>query len=145
MGARRKFGLDVRNLICFMNSELGDKFAALTEYQNINEVGRDLSTLLNGEIGRVNGIPLIPTPEIELGDSSGEYAGTDATEPHTGGTVGQFVIVHKPSVKVAEFQALRFNIEFIIHARAFQFTSTWEADIQRMEVGAVAAGYNTTI
>lgn len=145
MGARRRFGRDVRNLITFLGPEVSDKFAALTEYQNINEVGRDLSTLLNGEIGRVNGIPHVATEQLELGDSSGDYAGTDSSEPHTGGTVGIWGIVHKPTIKVAQFQALRFNIEFIIHARSFQFTSSFESDIQAMEVGGVAFGFNTTI
>ncbi len=145
MGARRRFGRDIRNLLTFLGPEVSDKFAALTEYQNINEVGRDLSTLLNGEIGTVNGIRQIATEQLELGDASGNYAGTSTTEPNTGGTVGIWGIVHKPTIKIAEFQALRFNIEFIVHARAFQFTTSWEADIKSMEVGGVAFGFNTTI
>lgn len=145
MGYRGMIGDDLEILVIFVCPEVGRKWDALTDYDSIADVGAALSQLLHGTVGFWKGVPIVSTPAIELGDSDGKYAGTDVTKPHTGGTVGQFVIVHRGIVKVAQFQELQLLIDFIKHSRTFELSSTVELDIQQLEVGGVAAGYNTTV
>ena len=140
-GSRGVIGDDLANEVVFGAPESQRKFQALTEWESMADVGADKSTLLNGQTGSFNGVPLLSTQAIELADANGKYDAVTAGN----NTTGQLVAVNKSVVMVAMFQEPAMFIDTINHARSFQISMTAEADIQQMEVGGTADLYNNTV
>lgn len=64
----------------------------IAEIQTVDKYG-SAATILNGEVGKILGIPIIPSEEIGKTDTSGYINQTAGSN-----TKGSFVIFHRPSV-----------------------------------------------
>lgn len=138
MGTRGIMGLDVSNLAAIVDPGTQYKFNALADYETVYAVGAANATLLTGQVGAVKGIPVIPAQQLELADASGLYEAT-----HAAGTKGQQVLVWRPGILVGRMGDVMLDVQ--------QYMGNWMAytdvalDLQIMEAGAVALGYNSTV
>ena len=86
-----KYGTRPSNCALIADPWLYLTLLALTEVITVDKYGPS-ATILTGEIGKVHGIPIIPTEEIGKTDTSGYINQTAGSN-----TKGSFVIVHTPS------------------------------------------------
>lgn len=80
------------DLLNFMNVELMFKLMGNSNFLTWEKLGPD-ATLLKGMVGRIYGIPVLPTSGIPKTNSAGKV-------PNAGGTLGSCVVVKKSSVLV---------------------------------------------
>lgn len=138
MGTRGIMGLDIPNLVAVVDPGSQFKINALSSYESINDVGAANATLLTGQVGAVKGVPVIPALQLELTDASGDYE-----ETHAAGTKGQQVLIWRPGLMIGRMGDVVLDVQ--------NFMGRWMAytefafDVQQMESGAVALGYNTTV
>jgi hypothetical protein len=116
---------------------------ALTEVITVDKYGPS-ATILTGEIGKVHGIPIIPTEELGKTDTSGyinQSAGSN--------TKGSFVIVHTPSwvkgikreVKMEADRDIQKQQTILVISSRLAFAS-WQLVTAQT---TTALGYNATV
>lgn len=138
MGTRGIMGLDIPNLVMFCDPGSQFKFNALADYETVYAVGAANATLLTGQVGAVKGVPVVPLQQLELADANGVYEAT-----HNAGTKGQQVLCWRPGIMIGRMGDVFLEIENV--------RGNWVAvtdiaiDVQVMEAGAVALGYNSTV
>lgn len=138
MGTRGIMGLDIPNLVMFCDPGSQFKFNALADYETVYAVGAGNATLLTGQVGAVKGVPVVPLQQLELADANGVYEST-----HLSGTKGQQVLCWRPGIMIGRMGDVFLEIENV--------RGNWVAvtdiaiDLQVMEAGAVALGYNSTV
>lgn len=86
-----KYGTKPSNCALIADPWLYLSLLALTEVITVDKYGPS-ATILTGEIGKVHGVPIIPTEELGKTDTSGYVNQTTASN-----TKGSFVVVHTPS------------------------------------------------
>lgn len=142
MGSRGIIGRDLENLFMVIDPGSAYKLDQLSSYDKLNEVGQ-MALLLKGQLGVLRGIPLICADELRYTTSSGLYPGGSTND--TAGTVGQQLMVHRKLVKVGRTRDVALEMGPIPFTGAMALLWRTSFDVQRMESGAVAWGYNRTV
>jgi HK97 family phage major capsid protein len=112
--------------------------------QNLDELvvwqtnGRG-STVNTGLTPYIDNIEVIPTEELALTDSTG-YAMADGS-----GTLGQIVLVHRPSWKLGYRRQITSDVSYIPYRDAYIMTMTLRMALGRRDTASVALMYNILV
>ena len=139
MGPRGIIGRDLRNLTMIMGPETQYKLEELDDYEGMDKVG-NLATLVNGQLGSWRGVPIVVSEDMLLGTAGGNHSATAASN-----TLGICALVHRPSILIGMRRMPQIEQVRIPGADASYITASMRLDVQAMETGAVAVGYNVTV
>lgn len=142
MGTRGIIGFQaLRNgtLVQIVDPGTAYKYRDLAEYEKANEVGPDKATLLTGQVDTVKGVPIVVSDELEYANSSGQV------EDSHDGTLGQQVQVNRAGVLVGYLQQQMLDVQYRPELASYVMFGDIALDIQQLEAGMVAQGYNTTV
>ncbi len=139
MGARGINGIDPRGLVMITDPGVYYKALALTSYQTISSVPPSMATLLTGEVGQISGVPMIVADELENTNASGQI------EDSHDSTKGSFLVVRRDNVMVGYCRDVVIELVKVPGTDGFACWTTVRLDVQQLEAGNVAYGYNTTI
>lgn len=139
MGPRGIIGRDIRNLAMIMGPEAQYKLEELDEYEGMDKVG-NLSTLVNGQLGSWRGVPIVVSEDMLLGTAGGNHSATSASN-----TLGIAALVHRPTILIGMRRMPQIEQVRIPGADASYITASMRLDVQAMETGGVAIGYNITV
>ena len=139
MGNRGVIGRDIRNLVCIAPPEVGYKLDALDAYEGIDKVGPQ-ATLLTGQLGFWRSVPIIVTEEFPETDANGRVD-DDATQ----NTKGAWIVANRTAVLIGmrRMPMLEQGREPGVDGRFI--TASLRADIELMEPGAAAMGFNSNV
>jgi len=119
------------------------KALSLDEFETVDKYGPS-ATIMNGELGKVYGIPVIITEELGKTDSNGYINATAASN-----TTGSIVLVHKPSWLIGFKRQM--DIELDRDADKDAYNLYCRIRIAFIDFGTsssathVAVGYNVTV
>jgi HK97 family phage major capsid protein len=139
MGTRGVIGTDLANLVLFIDPGVYYKLKELAEFRTRDKVGETLMTIAKGYVGNWDAIPVVLSNQLEYGDANGRITSAHA------GTLGQGLLVHRKICKVGVMRNLTVEAGPVAHTGMFGMSSTVRFDLQQMEAGGVAYGYNTTV
>lgn len=138
MGARGRLGLKPKDLVMFVDPGVYYKFLALDAFESLADLGPQ-ATLLTGMVGAVKGVPIVVTDQLENTNASGQIEDShDATK-------GSFLVVNRRGVIVGKRRDIQIDNTVVPGADGRAIWGTMRFDVQQMEAGHVAYGYNTTV
>ena len=137
MGTAGVLGADTPNLVVICDIGTYYDLLALADYKKLNEVG-DRATLVNNQFGFWRGIPVIvPDPTVyELTNANGLIEDSHDT------TLSSFLTCWRPGIKVGWKRGIEHEMAKVPGVDGYFMTSSFRMDMQVMEAGAVAYGYN---
>ena len=138
MGTDGIIGTDVQQQAMLVDPGSYYKIAALSDLQTMDKIG-DKAVLLTGQVGAWAGRPLIVTSAMKKVNSSGYIHSS------TGNTTGNQLLVHRGGILIGLRRALESQIIQTVDAAALALLMTIRLDMQVMQQGHVAYGYNSTI
>jgi len=136
MGGRGIIGLDIANIVAVCSPGLMYDMLALTNFQTYDQLG-DRAVLLTGQVGNWRGIPVVVSDELELTDGDGLYP-----ENHTSGVDDQLLFIHRPSLMVGLRRDVTMEMSRPAHTDMIGMSVSLRLDLQSMEDGSVAWGYD---
>lgn len=139
MGSRGIIGTDVQNLAVIVSPGVYYKLLALSDFQSMEKVG-ERATYLTGMVGQWFGMPVIVSDELELTAATGLVP-----SDHSSGTKGQLLIVHRGLNMIGFRRQVSVEQGHVPHTGLYGISATVRLDLQAMEAGSVAWGYNTTV
>lgn len=139
MGSRGIIGRDLQNLVCIVPPETAYLIDAFSEYETLDAVG-DRATLLNGQVGFWRGVPVVVTEEMELTDTTGMIDDTSGDN-----TKGSALLVNKSGIMVGMKRQPTIEQAAVPGVDGNFIRGSFRLDVQQMEQGYVAYGYNTTV
>lgn len=99
----------------------GEMYATLlnlNQIQTMDKYGPN-AVILTGEVGKLDGSPVIVTDQLGLTASNGKVSSTGGNN-----TLGSLVVVHKPSWKVGYRRRVRISVDYLPYYDAYQLTAT---------------------
>jgi len=138
MGARGKFALQPKDLVLIMDPGVYYKSVLLSDMQSMASVGEQ-AVLLTGQVGQLVGIPVIVADELEATNASGQIEDSHDT------TKGSLLVVNRNNIMVGRKREVGMDMVKIPGVEGFAAWTTVRMDLQEMEAGQVAYGYNTTV
>lgn len=135
MGSRGKFGLYPRDLVIIADPKVYYQFLALDTFESLADMGSQ-ATLLTGQVGQVKGVPMIVSEELEATNASGQIEDSHDT------VLGSYLVVNKNNVLVGRRRDISTELFPVPGANGFAADITVRLDLQEMEAGNVAYGYN---
>lgn len=138
MGARGRIGLDLKNIVAIVDPGVYYTILSLTELLTVQNYGPQ-ATILTGEVAALKGIPIVVSDQIEYVNAAGQYPSAH------NGTLGSALLVHRDLTKVAVWRELQIIPWDVPEADGFALRADIRMDVNRLESGAVAYNYNTTL
>lgn len=139
MGNRGVIGRDIRNLVCIAPPEVGYKLDALNAYESLEKVGAQ-ATLLTGQLGFWRSVPIIITEEFPETDANGRVDDTAADN-----SKGAWIVANRNAVMIGMRRMPMLEQSKPPGVDGRFITASLRADIQLMEPGAAAMGFNSTV
>lgn len=139
MGNRGIIGRDIRNLVCVGPPEVGYKLDALDAYEGLDKVGSQ-ATLLTGQLGFWRSVPVIITEEYPQTDANGRVDDDDSTN-----TKGAWVVANRNTIMIGmrRMPTIEQGKQPGVDGRFI--TASLRADVNIMEPGGAAMGYNSNV
>lgn len=138
MGARGIIGRDIKNSVMVLDPGVAWVADALDAYESLSDVGPQ-ATLLTGQVGSLKGVPLVVSDELEYANVSGQV------EDSHDGTKGTFLRIWRPGCWIGYKRGVRIEANRQPHTDGFVASCSVRLDVQAMQAGAVAYGYNVTV
>lgn len=135
MGARGRFGLYPRDLIIVADPAVYYDLLALDAFESLADMGPQ-ATLLTGQVGQVKGVPVIVSEQLEATNASGQVPSAH------NGTLGSYLVVNRRNVMVGYRREISTEVFRVPGVDGFSADVTVRLDLQEMEAGNVAYGYN---
>lgn len=139
MGSRGIIGRDIRNLVCIAPPEVGYKLDALSAYEGFDKVGAQ-ATLLTGQLGFWRSVPVVVTEEYPETDQNGRVDDTAATN-----NKGAWIVAHRNSIMIGMRRMPRIEQQKVPGVDGSWITASLRADVNLLEPGAAAMGYNSAV
>lgn len=141
--ARAKLGRamisDLSNLVIYVDPLTYVKLLQVDELNVFMNNGQS-ATVLNGEVGRIDNIPVFVSNEIAQSSSTGVVSSTAASN-----TLGRLLIVHKPSWIAGYRREVRVNFDYIAAYDAWQLVVTMRMALARRSTDCAALLYNIAV
>ena len=139
MGNRGIIGRDIGNLVCIGPPEVGYKLDALDAYEGLDKVGSQ-ATLLSGQLGFWRSVPVIITEEFPQTDANGRVDDTASEN-----SKGAWVVANRNAIMIGmrRMPMIEQGRQPGVDGRFI--TASLRADVNLMEPGAAAMGYNSTV
>lgn len=140
MGARGILGLDLKNLVIVCDPGLYYKLKTLAEYRTYDKAG-DAATILTGQVGFWDAIPVIVSDEMEYTDGTqvGKMVSTHD------GTEGNFLVVNRRIPKLGMMRQVQVESEKVKHTDLYAISASMRMDLQFLQAGGVGYGIGVTV
>jgi len=138
MGARGRLGIDPRLLVMFVDPGVYYQLVALDAFESLADLGPQ-ATLLTGMVGQIKGVPIVVTDQLENTNASGQI------EDSHDSTKGSFLVCNKMGIIIGKRRDIKIDSMVAPGADGRAVWATMRFDVQQMEAGHVAYGYNTTV
>lgn len=135
MGARGVFGLDPRDLIIIADPAVYYDILALDAFESLADMGSQ-ATLLTGQVGQIKGVPIIVSDELEATNASGQI------EDSHDSSLASYLVVNRSGLMVGYRRGVSAEMFRVPGAEGWATDITVRLDLQEMEAGMVAMGYN---
>lgn len=136
MGSRGIIGTDQANLVCLMDPPTYYDLLAVAEFRTYDKAGPDM-TIVNGEVGRWDGVPVVVTDELEAADADGHISST-----HNDSGNGQLAVIHRKICRVGRRRDVVVEQGPVPHTGLYAASWTVRLDLQFMEAGGTALVYD---
>lgn len=135
MGSRGVFGIYPRDLLIIADPAVYYDFLALDAFETVANMGPH-ATLLTGLVGGIKGVPMIVADELEATNASGQI------EDSHDSALASYLVVNRALEMVGFRRQVSAEIFPVRGAEGFAADITVRLDLQEMEAGSVAYGYN---
>lgn len=139
MGNRGIIGRDIGNLVCIAPPEVGYKLDALDAYEGRDKVGPQ-ATLLIGQLGAWRSVPVLVTEDFPQTDVNGRVDDTPGQN-----TKGAWIVANRNAIMIGMRRMPQLEQTKVPGVDGAYVTASLRADVQLMEPGAAAMGYNSTV
>ena len=139
MGNRGVIGRDIRNLVCIAPPEVAYKLDALEAYEGLDRVGPQ-ATLLTGQLGFWRSVPVIVSEDFPQTDANGRVDDTASQN-----TKGAFIVANRNAVMIGMRRMPQIEQTKVPGVDGAYITASLRADVNLMEEGAAAMGFNSTV
>lgn len=113
------------------------KLLSLSEVATVDKFG-PYATVLTGEIAKLDGVPILVSPEMPLTQDDGK-ADT------TGNTKGQAVCVYRPGWVVGYRRRIAATMDYLPYYDAYQMVATVRLAFAHLDSDVASALYNITV
>jgi HK97 family phage major capsid protein len=133
-----KYSVNPRNLAWICDGGTYAKLLALEQFLTMDKAGPQ-ATALTGQIGAVDGIPVLVSAAMPLTDADGKItiAGTN--------NKGQAVCVYRPGWIVGYRRRIAASVDYLPYYDAYQMTATVRLALARLDSDVSAAVYNISV
>jgi len=135
----RNYSARLSDLVYITNPEGHDRLLALPELLTIDKYGQN-ATILTGEVGRVNGIPVLVTGELGLSNTAGMVSGTGSNNTRT-----SFLLVYKPYWKLGFRRRMTMSLDFVPYYDTYVLTATARLGMVRQDADCASILYNSLV
>ncbi|MBN1963468.1 MAG: phage major capsid protein [Anaerolineae bacterium] len=132
-----KYSVNPANLAWLVDGGTYAKLLGLAEFLTMDKAGA-YATALTGQIGLVDGVPVLVSAEMPLTQADGK-ADT------TGNTKGQAVCVYRPGWIVGYRRRIAVSVDYLPYYDAYQMTATVRLALANLDADVAGALYDITI
>lgn len=125
------------NLVLITHSETYAKLIGLSEFITMDKAGPN-ATAMTGQIGIIDGMPVVVSNEYALTNSAGKI-------PGAGGTLGSVTIAVKQAWYVGFRRKINVSLDFIPYYDSYQLTATVRLAFSRLNDDVSAGLYNILV
>lgn len=133
----RAYSANPKNLAIITHSEMYATLLGLSEFITMDKAG-SLATAQTGQIGILDGMPVLVSNEFALTDSAGKI-------PTAGGTLGSLVIAYNPGWYMGYRRKVNATIDFLSYYDAYVQTATVRLAFINRDAEVAAAVYNALV
>jgi hypothetical protein len=133
----RAYSANPDNLFVLTHSEMYAKMLGLTEFITMDKAGSK-ATAMTGQLGFVDGMPVLISNELALTDSAGKI-------PAAGGTLGSLLVVYKPGWVVGFKRQINSTIKFFEEYDAYQMVATVRLAFINRDAEVAGLVYNSLV
>lgn len=127
---------DIPNLALITGSTVYAKLLSLAEVITVDKYGPN-ATVLNGEIGKLDGIPVLWSAEQAANASNGKVSNSGGSN-----TRGSLEIVHRLSYVVGYRRRVRVSVDYLSYYDSYQLTANVRVAFTRQDADSAAVLYN---
>ncbi len=132
-----KYSINPNSLAWLVDGGTYAKLLGLTEFLTMDKAG-PLATAMTGQIGFVDGIPVLVSAEMPLTMADGKV-------DSTGNSKGQAVCVYRPGWIVGYRRRIAASVDYLPYYDAYQMTATVRLALANLDDDVAAALYNITV
>lgn len=114
----RAYATRPQDLALLCPAESYAKLLALPEFLTMDVIGNQ-ATILNGQIGAIDGMPVLASNEFPLADTTGAVSNTGGNNLY-----GGLAIVYKPGWFVGYRRRVNASVDFLPYFDSYQMTAT---------------------
>lgn len=139
MGTAGKYGVNPRNLAVVADPATYLTAVVMGDVLTMDKFGA-AATILTGQLGSILGVPILPSEDYALTDTSGHIHKTAGNN-----TKGSFITVNRGLVKVGWRRRPRIRVVGLPGAEARYIVGSARFDIRYFGAGAVGMSYNLDV
>jgi HK97 family phage major capsid protein len=133
----RAYNTKLDQLAIITHSEAYAKMLSLSEFITMDKAG-NLATAMTGQIGFVDGMPVLVSNEYALTNSAGKI-------PAAGGTLGSFTVVYKSGWFMGYRRKVNVTMDFLPYYDTYQLTATVRLAFINRDTDVSAGVYNSLV
>jgi len=134
-----KYSVNPNKLAWIVDAATYTKLLSLDEVVTVDKFGPQ-ATVLTGEIGKLDGSPILVSAEMGLTEADGKISDTGGNN-----TKGQAVCVYTPGWIVGYRRRIAVAVDYLSFYDAYQMTATVRMAFNRFDADVAAALYNITV
>lgn len=115
------------------------KLLALSEFLTMDKAGA-LATAMTGQIGFMDGAPVVVSAEMPLTEADGKVSTTPGNN-----TKGTALCVYRPGWFVGYRRRIAVNVDYLPYYDAYQLTATVRLAFANFDANVASALYNVTV
>lgn len=127
---------DISNLALITGSTVYAKLLSLSEVITVDKYGPG-ATVLTGEIGKLDGIPVLWSAEQAANASNGKVSSTGANN-----TRGSLELIHRLSYVMGYRRRINVSIDYLPYYDSYQMTANVRLAFARQDADSAAVLYN---
>ncbi|NPV67599.1 MAG: phage major capsid protein [Anaerolineae bacterium] len=132
-----RYSVNPRHLAWIVDGGTYAKLLGLSEFLTMDKAGPG-ATALTGQIGFVDGIPVLVSAEMPLTMADGKV-------DTTGNSKGQALCVYRPGWIVGYRRRIAASVDYLPYYDAYQMTATVRLGLARLDNDVAAVLYNITV
>lgn len=125
------------DLAWIVDSATYARLLGLTEYVTVDK-GGPAATAITGQIGLLDGSPVLVSPEMPLATSTGRVGAS-------GNVTGTALCVYRPGWTVGYRRRIAVSVDYLPYTDSYQLTATVRLAFARFDNEVAAALYNITV
>lgn len=133
----RAYSVRLQDLFILTHTEQYAKLLGLSEFITVDKYGPQ-ATAATGELGKVDGMPVLVSNEYAMTDSAGKI-------PAAGGTLGSLLVVYKPGWVVGYRRRINSTIKFFEEYDSYQMVATVRLAFINRDAEVAGMVYNSLV